>query len=115
MIIEDIRVYCLSKQFTTEDMPFDDSTLVFRVYNKIFALLSLDGNMHLNLKCEPEKAIELREHYSCIIPGFHMNKKHWNTIILSGNIEKKSVFQLIDHSYDLVVRGLAAHQRKTIL
>ncbi|RLD38371.1 MAG: MmcQ/YjbR family DNA-binding protein [Bacteroidetes bacterium] len=106
MNIEDLRIYCLSKQATTESFPFDDVTLVLKVMNKMFALISLDGELRISLKCDPEYAIELREKYSAIIPGFHLNKKLWNTIIIDGSIPKKLIKKLIDHSYNLIIESL---------
>lgn len=110
--IETIREYCLKKQAVTESLPFDNDTLVFKVAGKIFALLSLSGNFGINLKCDPEKAIELRENYSEIVPGYHMNKTHWNTLNLDGNLKSSLVFELIDHSYKIVVQSLTAKAKK---
>jgi len=105
--IEDFRNYCLRKKGVTEEFPFDETTLVFKVMGKMFALTSLnDLALSVNLKCNPEKAIELREQFEDIQPGYHMNKKHWNTIDVSPSIPPKLVIELIDHSYDLVVSGL---------
>ena len=106
MNIEEIREYCLSKRWVTEDFPFGDDTLVFRVNYKIFALTNLEGEIHLNLKCNPERAIELREEFSAIIPGYHMNKKHWNTLIMDGSLKQELILSLIDHSYDLILKNL---------
>jgi len=114
MYLEEIRDYCLTKNAVTEDMPFDDETLVFKVCGKIFALLSLDGVGGLNLKCEPVKALELRERYDFIIPGYHMNKKHWNTILLDTVTDLKLVFELIDHSYELVLLKLPQKNRNKL-
>lgn len=100
MNIEEFRNYCLQKAGTTESFPFGEDTLVFKVMDKMFALLSL--NKHTaNLKCEPNRALQLREKYSDIIPGYHMNKKHWNTIILD-NLSSELIYDLIDHSYTRV-------------
>ena len=96
------RDYCLSKKGVTEEFPFDEQTLVFKVMGKMFALTNVDSFVSINLKCEPEKAIELREQYDFVKPGYHMNKKHWNTIILDGTIPSSLILELIDHSYDLV-------------
>ncbi len=106
MNIEQIREYCLSLQGVTEDMPFGDDTLVFRVMNKIFALVNLEGEIRINLKCDPARAIVLREEFSSIIPGYHMNKRHWNTMIMDGNLKKDLITSLIDHSYELIVISL---------
>ena len=106
MNIEDIRAYCLSKKATTDGFPFDEVTLVFKVHNKMFALTNLDGDLSINLKCDPERAIVLREEHPEIIPGWHMNKKHWNTIDLQGILSDAYIEPLIDHSYDLVYGSL---------
>ncbi len=105
MNIEDFRNYCLNKPGVTESFPFDDTTLVFKVFNKIFALTDLEEDFKLNLKCDPEKAALLREQYTSITPGYHMNKKHWNTIIIDGTIDDDIIYNLIDHSYDLVFQS----------
>jgi predicted DNA-binding protein (MmcQ/YjbR family) len=103
---EEFRLYCLSKKGVTECLPFDDTTLVFKVMGKMFALLSLDANPTTNLKCDPEWAISLREEHPEITPGYHMNKKHWNTVDLSGNLKPNFICELTDHSYTLVVNSL---------
>jgi predicted DNA-binding protein (MmcQ/YjbR family) len=91
----------------TEEFPFDETTLVFKVMGKMFALTGLDEpEFKVNLKCDPERSIELREHYEGIIAGFHMNKKHWNTVKPDGSLSNELFKELIDHSYDLVVKGL---------
>jgi predicted DNA-binding protein (MmcQ/YjbR family) len=102
MNIESLREYCISKKDVTESFPFGEDTLVFKVAGKIFALANLDGELSVNLKCDPSLAIELRERYSSVIPGYHMNKKHWNTVLLDGTIPDNEVFRWIDHSYDQV-------------
>ena len=102
MNIEEVRYYCLSKENTEECLPFDDETLVFKVNNKMYALLSLKGDASLSLKCNPERALELRERHPEIIPGYHMNKKHWNTIDLKGTLTDILIKELINHSYELV-------------
>jgi predicted DNA-binding protein (MmcQ/YjbR family) len=104
MDIISLREYCIAKAGVTESFPFGDDTLVFKVNGKIFALASLEGDLTVNLKCDPAIAIELRERYPSVIPGYHMNKKHWNTVLLDGSIPDKEVFSWIDHSYDLVAR-----------
>ncbi len=106
MNIEDIRSYCLSKKCVTESFPFDDTTLVFKVLSKMFALVNIDENHRLNVKCDPEEAIALRERYDFVIPGYHMNKKHWNTIILAEGIPGSLLKEWIDDSYDLIVEKL---------
>ena len=106
MNIEDIRAYCLSKKATTDGFPFDEVTLVFKVHNKMFALTNLDGDLSINLKCDPERALVLREEHPEIIPGWHMNKRLWNTVDLQGTLSDKFIEELIDHSYDLVYMSL---------
>ena len=114
MNIEELREYCLSKKGVTESFPFDETTLVFKVMDRMFALTDLEGDLSVNLKCDPEKAIELRERYPAVIPGYHMNKKHWNTILIDGSIPDSLIFFLIDHSYELVVKGLSQKKRKEL-
>ena len=112
MNIEQIREHCLKKKGVTEEFPFDEETLVFKVAGKIFLLASLESiPLQINLKCDPEKAIELREEYEDVQPGWHMSKKHWNTIILEGNIRWNDLRDWIDHSYDEVVKGLKKSER----
>lgn len=106
MNIEEFREYCIAKPGVTEEFPFDESTLVFKVMGKIFALTDLVDEFSLNLKCDPERAIALREQYAAIQPGYHMNKAHWNTIKMDGSLSQKLILELIDHSYDLVVDKL---------
>jgi predicted DNA-binding protein (MmcQ/YjbR family) len=103
MNIEEIREYCLTKKQVTEGFPFGDTTLVFKVSGKIFALISLD-EVQMNLKCDPDLVIELRERYDFVIPGYHMNKKYWNTILLKGNLPDKLIREWIDLSYNLVAK-----------
>lgn len=105
MNIEEIREYCLNKYCAEESMPFDNTTVVFKVGGKMFALLGLK-KMILNLKCEPEQAIELREEYSAITEGWHMNKRLWNTLWLEQGLNKKLITELIDHSYNLIIASL---------
>ncbi len=114
MNIEIFRSYCLSKRAVTESFPFDKTTLVFKVMDKVFALTSLEGDLRFNLKCDPTRAIELREQYYAIIPGYHMNKKHWNTVIVDGELDQEQIFELIDHSYDLVVQSLPKYKQKEL-
>ena len=106
MDIEEIRAYCLTKNGVDEGFPFGDTTLVLKVGGKIFVLINLDSDPSMNLKCEPGRAIELREVYPAIIPGYHMNKKHWNTVVLDGSLSKRLIMEMIDHSYDLVYQSL---------
>lgn len=103
MELDEIREYCLSKIGAEESLPFGPDTLVFKVKNKIFLLLSLDENpVRFNVKCHPDKVIELRDNFSCVLPGYHMNKKHWNTIICDGTVSDKLLKEWIDDSYMLV-------------
>jgi predicted DNA-binding protein (MmcQ/YjbR family) len=104
--VELIWKYCSQKTSAIETFPFDKTTLVFKIENKMFALFNIDNFSGLNLKCDPERSIELRERYSGIIPAFHMNKKHWNTVKVNEDVDFKLVQELIDHSYDLVVSSL---------
>ena len=103
MDIESLRDYCIAKKSATESFPFGDDTLVFKADGKIFALVNLDDKLSINLKCDPVFAIDLRERYSSVTPGYHMNKKHWNTVLLDGSVPDKEVFSWIDHSYDLII------------
>ncbi len=113
--IEIFREYCLSKKGSEECFPFDETTLVFKVGGKMFALADIHSNpLEINLKCNPEFAIELREKYSQVKPGYHMNKKHWNTICCDSSISKKLVFSWIDMSYSLVFSSLPGKIKKTI-
>ena len=115
MNVEELSEYCLSKKGTTEDFPFDEETLVFKVMGKIFALVPLERiPLQINLKCDPEFAIELRERYDGVQPGYHMNKKHWNTISIGGTIHKKLILEWIDHSYKLVVSGLKKSEKEKL-
>ncbi len=115
MNIEKFRAYCLSKKCVTESFPFDETTLVFKVCNKMFALTGLEHpELRINLKCDPERAVELREIYNSIQPGYHMNKKLWNTVIVDGSFPDDFLKELIDHSYNLVVEGLPKKIRKTL-
>ena len=119
MRIDEIREFCLQQPKSTEEFPFDEDTLVFKVLGKIFALCPLEkweeGLPSITLKCDPEYAIELRENYSCIVPGFHTNKKHWNTIYLETNeIPLKLVFEFISHSYDMVVKTMTKKQQNKL-
>ena len=107
MNIELFRTYCLLKSGVTEGFPFDETTLVLKVGGKMFALLSLDGEPSANLKCDPEKAADLREHYPAITPGYHMNKKQWNTVMLNAGLPDQLILELIDHSYTLVFDTLS--------
>ena len=115
MNIETIREYCLSLPAATEDFPFDETTLVFRVSGKIFAMIDLEDTEWFVLKCDPEYAIELREEHQEITGAWHMNKKHWNQLNLFGSLSDKQILTLIDHSYDLVFKKLTRKRREEIL
>ena len=106
MDIEYYREYCLKKPGVTEGFPFDSSTLVFKVMNKMFALCDVDTFAFVNLKCDPERAIQLREQYDSIKPGYHMNKAHWNSLYIDGTIPDNLFLELVDHSYELIVESL---------
>ena len=103
---EELREYCLSLKDVTESFPFDESTLVFKVGNKMFCLTSLEGDLSVNLKNEPEKNVELRERHRAVKPGYHMNKKHWNTIEIDGSLPDELIKTWIDDSYNLVFQNL---------
>ncbi len=106
MNIEELRDYVLQKPSVTEGFPFGEDTLVFKVQKKIFLLTGLQSNpLQFNVKCNPDKAIELREEYpESVLPGYHMNKKHWNTVIVDGVLSRKQLQEMIDHSYALVAK-----------
>jgi predicted DNA-binding protein (MmcQ/YjbR family) len=106
MFLDDVRNHCLQKRGVTEGFPFDKNTLVFKVFGKMFALMDVDVFDSLNLKCTPEKAIELRESFQGVQPGYHMNKKHWNTVLTNEDVSDTLLFELIDHSYELVYASL---------
>lgn len=106
MNIEMFYNFCIQFPGTTEDFPFDENTLVFKVKGKMYALTNVDTFESINLKCEPVRALELRSTYEEIKPGYHMNKKHWNTVITSGSLTDRMIFDLIEHSYHLVVEKL---------
>lgn len=112
MDFDDLKKYILDKPGAAEDFPFDLETLVFKVKGKMFALVGLkDKPLRINLKCVPEKAELLRELYPAVIPGYHMNKRHWNTVILNGSIDAKEILAMVDESYALVVAGLPKAKR----
>jgi len=111
MNLEEIRRYCISKPEVTEEFPFDSSTLVFKIFGKIFLLTDVDHFESINVKCDPEKSIELREKFDTILPGFHMNKKHWITVKSVGPYFNKDIFSWIDHSYELVLKKIPAKDR----
>ena len=105
MNIEELRLYCIAKKAVTESFPFDEDTLVFKVMGKMFALVSIAEPDSVNLKCDPDYAIELREKYTSVSSGYHMNNKHWNTVLFNDDAPDKLIYQLIDHSYEMVIKG----------
>ncbi|SHF88551.1 Predicted DNA-binding protein, MmcQ/YjbR family [Flavobacterium segetis] len=119
MNLETYYRYCLSKKGVTEHFPFDTNTLVFKIGGKIFALSSLlqweNGSPSINLKCDPERAKELREQYDAIRPGYHMSKMHWNTVAVNESVSDVLVKELIDHSYVLVFASLTIKLQQEIL
>ena len=114
MNIEEFRTYCLQKTGSHEDFPFGDDTLVLKVMGKMFALANLDGPLRINLKCDPEKAEALREQFPSVRPGYHMDKKHWNTIDMDGSVSDSVIGEWIDHSYELVVAKLPLKLRREL-
>lgn len=106
MNIEEFRDFCFSLKAVTESLPFDKNTLVFKIKGKIFALTNINNFSSINVKCDPEKAITLREEYQAVIPGFHMNKKHWNTIKIDGTISNKLLKEWTLDSYNIIVSNL---------
>lgn len=113
MDIETFRNYCLSKKQVTESFPFDTETLVFKVAGKMFALAGLENKpTTANLKCGPARAVELRETHPEITPGYHMNKIHWNTVNIEGNLTNEFIKTLIDDSYNLIIGGLPKNKRQ---
>jgi len=115
--LEQIRLHCLKKKGRiTEGFPFGEGVLVFKVNGRMFLLSNMNDHPgSLNLKCDPERAVELRERYEAVTPGYHMNKKHWNTVMLDGSIPDKEVFVMVDHSYELVVKSLSKVVQKKLL
>lgn len=116
MNIEEIRQYCIDKKGVTEGLPFGPDVLVFKVMNKMFALLALEATPHsINLKCEPELALELRAQYPAVKPGYHMNKQHWNTISVDGSFNDSQLREWIDNSYNLIVATLKKADREKLI
>ncbi|HTF02444.1 MAG TPA: MmcQ/YjbR family DNA-binding protein [Bacteroidia bacterium] len=112
MNIEELRAYCIAKPGVEETFPFGEDTPVYKVMGKVFLLTGLEYNpVQFNVKCDPELAVELRERYPCVEPGFHMNKKHWNTITCDGSVSEKMYREWIDHSYNLVAAALPKKDR----
>lgn len=117
MNIEELRTYCLSKKGVTEGFPFGPDTLVFKVGGKVFLLTGLDAQpLSFNAKCDPERSIDLREQYPfSVFPGYHMNKKHWNTIEANGELSLQQIKDLVDHSYELVFNKLSPRIKSALL
>jgi predicted DNA-binding protein (MmcQ/YjbR family) len=114
MNIEELREHCLQLQGVTEDFPFGEDTLVFRVGGKMFLLIGLSEANRFNVKCDPELAVELRDRYSEVKPGFHMNKTHWNTVHIDGQLTDKQLCEMMDHSYDLILKSLPKKTQEEI-
>jgi predicted DNA-binding protein (MmcQ/YjbR family) len=113
--LESLRTHCLRHPGTTEDSPFGENVLAYRVGGKIFALTDVENfPSSVNLKCDPERAVELRERYDGVLPGYHMNKKHWNTVMLDGSVPDREVREMIDHSYELVRASLKKAVREAL-
>lgn len=112
--LDKIKRFCYGLPGSAEDYPFDEDTLVFKVTGKIFILVTLEKELSINVKCDPEKAIEYRASYPSVIPGYHMNKTHWNTVFIDGSIDDEVIFKMIEHSYDLVVKSLTKSARKEL-
>ena len=113
MNVEEIREYCLDKKAVTEGFPFDETTLVFKVMNKMFCLLGLDDS-RISLKNDPEKNVEIRALYPSVIPGYHLNKQHWNTIQLDGSLPPELMQKLIDESYEIIVESLPKKKKQEL-
>lgn len=114
MNIEEFREHCIAKPGVTEEFPFNEKALVFKVMGKMFALINVDSFDTIALKCDPERAIEMREQYVGINTAYHFNKKHWNGVDTNGSVPDALVYELIDHSYELVVRGLTKKQKEEL-
>ncbi len=115
MNIEELRDYCLEKPGVTEGFPFDTDTLVFKVGGKMFLLTGLKQGDRFNVKCDPELAIELRDRYAEVQPGYHMNKAMWNTVFMNGILTHKQLLEMIDHSYDLIFKSLPKKTQAEII
>jgi len=112
--LEELREYCLTKPGVTEGLPFGEDTLVFKVAEKLFVLTSISMGNQFNVKCDPELAIELRERHPEVTPGYHMNKKLWNTVRMDGNLSHRQLLDMIDHSYEQVVKGMPKKMQEQI-
>ncbi len=114
MNAELLREHCIHKREVTESFPFDSETLVFKVAGKMFCLIGLDNPICCNLKCDPEKAIELRANFNAVIPGWHMSKANWNTIYFNQDMKDKEILEWVDHSYEMVIKGLTKKLQKEL-
>ena len=114
MNIESLRDYCLAKPGVAETLPFGPDTLVFKVADKMFLLVGLENPDSFNVKCDPEKAVSLREEYEEVQPGYHMNKTHWNTVSIRGRLTEAQLKEMIDHSYELVVSSLPKSKQESL-
>ena len=114
MNIEYLREYFLSKKGVSESFPFDETTLVFKVMGKMFLLTDTESDFSINIKCDPEKAIDLRERFPSVQPGYHMNKKHWNTVYIDGSVDDELLLEWIDDSYNLVAGTLPKAKREEL-
>jgi predicted DNA-binding protein (MmcQ/YjbR family) len=111
----ELRAYCLSKRAAIEDFPFGEEVAVFKVGGKVFALLPVSGPISISLKCDPTLAVVLRETYAAVTPGYHLNKKHWNTVEVDGSIPEDEIEEMIDHSYEQVMKGLTKKEREKLI
>ena len=115
MNAETLRAYTLAKKGVEECQPFGPDNLVYKIGGKVFLLVSLDAvPLQFNVKCDPDTALELRERHACVLPGYHMNKKHWNTILVDGTVSDKLLQQWVDHSYDLVYESLPKKSKEAL-
>lgn len=114
MTLDELQAYCAQKKGVSWDTPFGPEVLVFRVLGRVFALAPMDVFTTVNLKCDPERAVELRERYAGIVPGYHMNKRHWNTVDVTGSVPQKLLLELVDHSYALVRDALPKKLRVSL-
>lgn len=115
MNAEDIRIYCLRKAEVTESLPFNDTALVFKVNNKMFMIMDLESDLRISLKCDPNVAIELRERFKSVGPGYHLNKQLWNTINIDGSIDDRIIYQWIDDSYRLIIENMPRKDQQRLL
>jgi predicted DNA-binding protein (MmcQ/YjbR family) len=115
MDIEKVRNWCLKKKGVTESLPFNEDTPVYKVLGKMFLLLNLNPPVSINIKCEPEMAVELRERYDAVTPGYHMSKVHWNTVELNGSVPDKYIYDWIDLSYNLVLSSLSKKEKEKLI